>query len=1128
MNRILLDLSSLCWTSLYAGVDKEHGVKVHHEGKEILVNSAQYGYENAMNIVAAAMRHTGVVPSGIVIVEETGSSTSYRRGLYEGYKTKATTRPELAYTQFTELKRMIKESLRDVGAIHVVQPNIEADDIIAYLVEHLQGEITILSNDGDLAALLAPNVKMWKGGQLVEDNPFGPFPSRYIRLYKALVGDASDTYPGAKGFGDKAFLNMALAFGEEGLDAFIDLLEKEETFFRRNGKIRGEWLATLQEDVAEFPPLQKVIDNIDTVVRCWMVAKLYTDKVDTVQQPLQWTAGMVKEGHFDERLRPFSQQMRLVTSENYTRAYDFLKSKVESTPWFALDIETSVPQASKDWLEAGDRDNKLDVFGSELTGCSITFGSNGQYTWYMSVDHADTPNITSEEARRMVALIPSDKLVVVHNASFELPILYKHWGAQQQDNGWHGFLPNVIDSAIMSSYVDENKSQGLKQNSKLHLDYDQTDYDTVTEGKKYQMNELTGEHVFHYGADDTICTLALANYFRLRMEVEETWDVFMEVEQLPAYVCALAFHQGTKFSLQKMKELEREDAETYEAHERKLHQFLIRKGWEGSEFKPFTALDAPSIKEAARLILGDEFKTAVRTPDKLFTLIEALDHEDAPLLAKFMRDGNLAQINDWGKRCFKVDKVLDMDSPKAMRAFLYDLLDLPVRIVNPPTPNERREKPDLAAACTRHRRIQSGSQSEAPLTAAEHELLKQKAKTDDTAIDFALVMDCEDKQEAKAVLEAIKTMKRCATRSKMFYKPYANLLHWKDQKIHGQMGQSRTVTRRFAPNDPNLAQLPKKGEGVKFRECFLPHHRDAVIVSIDFNGQELRQGAAQSGDANMLACYIGDHKKDMHSLTAAGAMKAKWGAAKLAELRAQYGKEGDDDYTLFMRLRKCEDKVVAKMASTLRTESKSCNFLAQYGGQAAKLSETLVIPVQDAEAFLQAKQAAFPEYEAWKARVERETQQLGYVKTPMGARRHLRESLISEEWGVADKAMRQSANFKIQGASAEQTKLAMARLWSSGALLRLDMVFFAPIHDELVWSVHRDHVLESIKVVHNAMTQPYGDLDIPFLGSVSLGPNFGEQHECGDETMENPILLDTKVPAVINHIFVKETSNELN
>lgn len=1127
MRRIVIDLSSLCWASLYAGKDEEFGIKVKHEGKEVLVNSAQFGYDNAISSITACMRHVGATPSGIVIVEETGGSTQFRKRILEGYKGKRSTRPDATYEEFNKLKRMVIESLGNVGATHVVQSNVEADDIIAYLVSKLKGEITILTNDGDLAALVSPQVSMWKSGQLVEadENPFGPFKHKYIRLYKALVGDTSDNYPGAKGFGDKAFLNLLAVFGEDGLDAFCDLLEKEEAHFNKKNAISGNHLATLVEDVSEFPSLQKVIDNAEMVIRSWIVAGLRPELVDTFNNPLAWTAGMVKPKHFDERLRSFSQQTRLITEDNYDKALDFFRSKVEDTPWFALDIETSVPQVSIDWLESGDRENKLDVFGSELTGCSITFGSNGQYTYYMSIDHADTANITSEEARRMVACIPSDKLIVVHNASFELPILYKHWGDQQKDNGWNGFLPNVIDSAIMSSYVDENKSRGLKANSKLHLNYDQMDYDTVTDGKKYQMNELTGAHVFSYGADDTICTLALANYFRLRMEVEETWDVFMEVEQLPAYVCALAFHQGTRFSLQKMKELEREDAETYEAHERKLHQFLVSKGWEGSEFKPFTVLDAASIKEATRLILGDDFKTAVRTPDKLFTLIDLLEHEDAPLLAKFMRDGNLDQINDWGKQRFKVDKVLDMDSPKAMRSFLYDLLGLPVRIVNPPTPNERKEKPDLAAACTRHRRIQSGSQSEPPLTAAERELLKQKARTDDTAIDFALVMDCDDKPEVKAVLEGIKAMKRCATRSKMFYKPYANLLHWKDQKIHGQMGQSRTVTRRFAPNDPNLAQLPKKGEGVKFRECFLPHHRDAVIVSIDFNGQELRQGAAQSGDPNMLACYIGDHKKDMHSMTAAGAMKAKWGEAKLAELRAQYGKEGDDDYTLFMRLRKCEDKAVAKMAGSLRTESKSCNFLAQYGGRAAKLSETLVISVKDAETFLQAKHAAFPGYESWKGQVERETQQLGFIRTPMGARRHLHESLTSKEWGVADKAMRQSANFKIQGASAEQTKLAMARLWKSGVLFDTDCQFFAVVHDECVLSVAKDNALKAIQVLHHCMTQPYGGLEIPFLGSVSLGPNFGEQHECGDDAMENPSLLPEKVEAILDEIFAKETVN---
>ena len=30
------------------------------------------------------------------------------------------------------------------------------------------------------------------------------------------------------------------------------------------------------------------------------------------------------------------------------------------------------------------------------------------------------------------------------------------------------------------------------------------------------------------------------------------------------------------------------------------------------------------------------------------------------------------------------------------------------------------------------------------------------------------------------------------------------------------------------------------------------------------------------------------------------------------------------------------------------------------------------------------------------------------------------------------------------------------------------------------------------------MVVPYGGLEIPFLASISLGPNFGEQYECGD------------------------------
>ena len=53
----------------------------------------------------------------------------------------------------------------------------------------------------------------------------------------------------------------------------------------------------------------------------------------------------------------------------------------------------------------------------------------------------------------------------------------------------------------------------------------------------------------------------------------------------------------------------------------------------------------------------------------------------------------------------------------------------------------------------------------------------------------------------------------------------------------------------------------------------------------------------------MLACFVGDNLKDMHSLTAAGAMEKKWGMMVLAEMISRFGKDGDSEYDLFLRLR---------------------------------------------------------------------------------------------------------------------------------------------------------------------------------------------------------------------------------
>ena len=1156
--RLLIDLSSIAKTGLYEGKDQEFGVEVEHEGKQVWVNGWQHGFERFTGYVVEVMKRFNVQPHNVIMVMDGERSKERRKAIYPPYNSKRQSRPQETRTQFEMMQAEVIRQFRAIGCQFVTQDGVEADDIIAYLSQELSGDCAILSNDGDMAALISDRVSLIVKGTLVTSNPLGPFSAKYITLYKALVGDKSDTIKGAFNFGEKAFLDFLVWQDEPGLAAL-------------EGMIKRKTLHELVEDVPDFKPLQRIVDDAAEVYKCYEVAKLHPDWVNKLRQPLKWQAGMVlgRDVVTDERLRPFCQSIRLITADNYDQAMKFLAEKLQDSPIVALDIETSTPEESDQWLAERGTPDKVDVFGSMLTGQGLTFGNNSQYTFYFCVDHAETNNVTSDQVRAAVELIPQTCPIVVQNASFELPILVSAWGEDMADSGWHGFLPNVLDTKQMASYVDENQSLGLKKLSLHYLDYKQEEYSEVTtsegevgtlrkggrqvkawevpltktvtkevideetgeiitvpfeqkvldaegevvidkymEQRSYKMNELSGEHVLSYGADDTICTAALFHFFKIIMEIEKTWDVFMEVEQLPAYLTALAFHQGTKFDLAAMKKMEAEDQATFDHHAAILREFLFKVEWPGTKCPVYTLpLQPKDVKEAVEIVLGQPLETMVRTISKLAKLVELVEHDDAATLAEYIATDKVDELNALVASRFTGEANLDTDSPTQMKKFLYDTCGFPVRIVGSCTALERENKPELAAAVSRYKRIWAGSTTEMPLMESEKELIKAKAKTNEIAIAFALEMDQDNPNIY--VLEHIQKMKKCETRQKLYYTPYANIQHWKDRKIHAQVNQNGTITRRYSSSGPNLQQLPKKNEGVKFRKCFVPHHKDAVICSCDFSGQELRLSAAQSLDQNLVDCFVGNNLKDMHSMTASGAMAQKWGQSKLQALIENFGETGDTPYDLFVRLHKTLKETqpeVAKLADDLRKTAKNVNFGAAYGAQASKLAEQLIIPVHDAESFLQAKYAMFPRFEEWKAEVENETSNLGYTTTPMGARRHLRDNLMSTEWGVADKALRQAPNFKIQGAAAEQTKLAMARLWKSGILHKLDMVFFAPIHDELVWSVSKEDALESIKVINECMTAPYGGSNIPFLGSISLGLNFGDQIEVGDWVIESRIL----------------------
>lgn len=433
--RLIVDMSSLLWTCLLAGKDKEFGYTVEFEGKPVQINSAAYGYENLVNHFVSVLDRLNLTPRDMVLVVEGQNSKLLRTTIYDGYKGGSGKAPE-CYVEFQKLRDKIVPTLLDLGAIAATQNGIESDDVIAYLCHNLDGRKIVDSNDGDICALISDeygnttqNVSVWKQqkGELCESNPYGPFPSRLIAVYKALIGDTSDKLPGAKGFGDKAWLDLLVNFEVEGLEVMKVLMEKKQ-------------LHLLEEDVPALKALQKVLDQQDMVIKCYQCAKMYPDRVNTPRMPLEWTAGMVKAECSDERLRRWAQQTRIVHAGNFEQAFAWMKARYAESPILSFDIETSSNDRGDEWLEQAKKSEKkdgessgggVDVFGAKLTSFSVTFGQNMQYTFFFTVDHVeehDVKNITRQQAKTVIESFPADKVNAIQNVAFELPVIYEDLG----------------------------------------------------------------------------------------------------------------------------------------------------------------------------------------------------------------------------------------------------------------------------------------------------------------------------------------------------------------------------------------------------------------------------------------------------------------------------------------------------------------------------------------------------------------------------------------------------------------------------------------------------------------------------------------------------------------------------
>ena len=275
-----------------------------------------------------------------------------------------------------------------------------------------------------------------------------------------------------------------------------------------------------------------------------------------------------------------------------------------------------------------------------------------------------------------------------------------------------------------------------------------------------------------------------------------------------------------------------------------------------------------------------------------------------------------------------------------------------------------------------------------------------------------------------------------------------------DGRLHTTINQHVAATGRLSTSSPNLQAIPIRTElGREIRSAFIaePGHR---LLSADYSQIELRILAHVSGEPKLREAFL--RGEDIHTATAAEVL-------------------GKDPATLTKA-----ERNVAKMI----------NFGIVYGISAFGLSENLDIPKEQAQTYIDAYLARFPQVQAFIARTITQAGEDGYATSLLGRRRPVPELRASNRQtrGFGERV---AVNFVMQGSNADIIKVAMvaihSRLRAEGRGARLVL----QVHDELLLEVPETEVSAVRELVREEMVAAY-PLDPPLAVDVGVGDDWAE------------------------------------
>jgi DNA polymerase-1 len=282
------------------------------------------------------------------------------------------------------------------------------------------------------------------------------------------------------------------------------------------------------------------------------------------------------------------------------------------------------------------------------------------------------------------------------------------------------------------------------------------------------------------------------------------------------------------------------------------------------------------------------------------------------------------------------------------------------------------------------------------------------------------------------------------------------LVNRRTGRIHSSFNQAVTATGRLSSSDPNLQNIPIRGdEGKKIRAAFVPA-AGRKFLSADYSQIELRVMAHLARDKVLTQAF--QRGEDIHSRTAAEIFGVMPGL----------------------------------ISADMRRVAKTINFGIIYGMSAFRLARDQQIPVRQAQAFID---RYFERYRGVKAFLDdavAQAESQGFAETLLKRRRYLPE-LRSSNRQLRSGAERMAINTPVQGGAADIVKLAMLALRKRLAASGLDAQIVLQVHDELVVEADAADAEAAGALVREAMEGAY-TLDVPLKVDIGIGDNWAEVH----------------------------------